>query len=211
MLDLIKGAKFEKWMDLEQGYSIEGEWLTANVDARRIRTVLDKFAEMKEGQNLTLWIEEPAGVDDENDVKKATRDSMGIVENITYEVYYLDGLNAALVSQILDFSGELLINDGLAYVGLLAEDGDEIGKYQCNIMRAHSGKSGLMPIRKMLEDNRIPYKKELLTAWDLSSDEYPVISSRFTIGGQTVMDTIHILEGMGLYKAELRQTNETEE
>ena len=37
------------------------------------------------------------------------------------------------------------------------------------------------------------------------------ITPSATIGGQTVMDTIHILEGMGLYKAELRQTNETEE
>ncbi|MBE5996923.1 MAG: hypothetical protein E7240_06175 [Lachnospiraceae bacterium] len=210
MLDLIKGAKFEKWMELEQGYSIAGDWLTANVDARRIRTVLEKFAEMKEGQNITLWIEEAAGLDDENEVKKVTRDSMGIVENITYEVWYLDGLNAALISQILDFSGELLINDGLAYVGLLSDDGDEIGKYQCNIMRAHSGTGSLMPIRKMLEENRIPYRENLATAWDLSSDDCPVISSRFTIGGQTVADTIRILEGMGLYKAEVRQTNDAE-
>ncbi|MBQ6468866.1 MAG: hypothetical protein IJJ50_02285 [Lachnospiraceae bacterium] len=206
MLDLIKGCRFDGWMELEQGYSVVGDWLTANVDARRIQTVLEKFAEMKEGQNLTLWIEEPTGIDDGSKVDEATGDALGLMENITYDVYYLDGLNAALISQILSFSGEILINDGISYCGILAEDGDEIGKYQCNIVRAHSAKNELMPIRKMLEENRIPYKKELLTAWDLSTEKRPVISSRYKVGGATVRDTIAVLEGMGLYKAELRQS-----
>ena len=62
-----------------------------------------------------------------------------------------------------------------------------------------------------MEENKIPYREDLLTAWDLSSDDRPVISSRYTIGGQTVQDTIRILEGMGLYKAEVRETNSSEE
>ena len=210
MLDLIKGCRFDGWMELEEGCSIAGEWLSANVGRHRIRTIIEAFAESKKEQQLTLWIEEPSGVDDENAVKEATGDSVGIVENIHYEVYYLDGLTPQLLSQILDFSGELLVNDGLAYFGILSEDGDEIGKYQCNIVRAHSASGNLAPIRKMFEENKIPYVDNLITAWDLSSDEQPVISSRYTVGGTSVRSTISVLEGLGLYKAELRETNAQE-
>ena len=204
MFNLIKGAKFAKTELLKEGYSIDGDWLTANVSAENIRPAFDRFLQEEGDQLYSFWIEEPSSLKDENIVKEAMEDAASMVESLHMDVYYLDGITADVIRQLLDAFGNILIHDGLAYFGVLSENGDELGKYKCNVLRGYSSGGALERIANVFEGIGIHKNDGLITIWDLTGPELPAVSSRYTEEGKDMPGIIATLEGIGLYKAEIR-------
>lgn len=59
--------------------------------------------------------------------------TVNIWNGFYYDIYYLDGISKKFFKELLDKSGEILLNDGMSSFGLgNFTTNDEIGKYKYN-------------------------------------------------------------------------------
>lgn len=201
---MIKGASINSDIELSEGYAIFDEMITANVNAEKILGVIENFLKKNENESLFLFIEVPANLDDEV-VSETFEDGGVAIETPHNYVYYLDGISAKAIKDLLDIFGEILVNDGLSAFGVGNPKGDEVGKYKYNVMRVYGG--DVSRYTDIFECLGIKRTEKLMIAWETFSLKTPGISEKYVDSeGRDIYNIVEVLTESGLYKAETRES-----
>lgn len=197
MLKLTKGHLISKPELLEEGYMISGDvTIVANVDADKIKDVLQHFISMHE-EAMFFILELPVTRDREEEV------SPGVVNDTHKDIYYIDGCSQDECLLLLERYGELLINDGLRSFGFgCHESHNEIMVGQYNVLTIYS--ENLSDFEGFYEMHEIEKKDNIVTAWDTFTKDTPGISYGYEVEGKTVYDIPDLLKDWGIYLAETR-------
>lgn len=203
---MISGASFNDASKLKQEYCVSDNWIIANISAELIPEVLRKFLEYEGDQLFCLWIEAPSSMDDEVIEKAASDTEPGIMKTSHLDVYYLDGLSREAAQELLKIFEEVLVNDGLANFGFISQRGNEVGKYNYNVMKAYSDSGDTTGLKSVFDQLRIPEKETIKTAWDYIDQDHPGVSEKYVMeDGRDIYDVIAVLKENGMYLAEQRE------
>ena len=208
MFQLIQGASIPDVSGLREAYQLCGDKLYANVSAENIPKVFEAFLlQMREDEPLFLFIEAPCSEDDERKLNPPEAAEDPSVRVFHRDVYYLDGYDREDMLLFLRSGvGELLINDGLVFFGFGSLDSNvELGKYQYHALVGHLSGQESARLAGLFDALGIPCVPQLVTAWDLFSEENPGTSRKYRFNGKDVYDLIEEMTELGLYKAETRE------
>lgn len=205
MLQMIMGAHVPDPTLLSEGYKLNGNYISANVDADHILKIMVDFMNRNANRPLFLFIEVPTNIKYETVIDE-TEDGCVMVETKHRDVYYLDGRSAAFFTELLDVYGSLLVHDGLCHFGVGNNIGEEIGKYRYNVMSLYCHEGSAEKYTSLFEDAGIRRTETLLTAWDIFTRENPGESERIIArNGKGVYDIIEELTSHNLYFAQRRE------
>lgn len=182
---------------IEEGYMVNVNQITANVDIDNIEDVINHFIVMHD-EPLFFILELPASANDETEI------SPGITEKLHTNIYYIDGCSQEEALFIMSRIGNLLLNDGISAFGYGGhESGDEImfGKY--NVLTVFS--LNIESYDKFFAAHNIKKKSNIITAWETFDENHPGLSKRVTIGGKDVFSIPKQFEDWGMYLAEQRE------
>lgn len=195
--------KFSLGYEIEQSEAISEEYqilkrqICANVSVEHLEPLLRAFIEDIE-EPCFFILELPMNEVEENELRKQDTDPYHKV------VYYIDGCTKEKLLYILETSGELLIQDGMSSFGFAShKTKDEIfvGKY--NVVTIYSKKP--KKFMNLLEGFGIKRTKKLITAWNTFSESSPGCCKRIEIHGTDVYTLPELYEGLGIYRAEVRE------
>ncbi|MBR5949193.1 MAG: hypothetical protein IKZ82_11210 [Clostridia bacterium] len=200
MLEMVKGCKVPHPERLFEQYSVDkGELIriNANVNASKIRTVLERYIFMQ-----TDWmyfvLELPTHSAVERTLRKTDTDPMHL------DVYYIDGLDGEAVMKLLLEYGDMLINDGMVRFGFGRHDSSSelmVYKYNQLMLFAKDEKE----YERFFEEFGLQRVDELVTAWDTFSHEEPGKCVKVEHNGITIYDLPEKLAPLGIYFAERRE------
>ena len=197
MLKLRKGCKVPLPEKLSEGYKYIESGIVANVDADKIRSVLEHFVVIHD-EPIFFILELPSNLDDEVEVRP------GVLEALHKDVYYIDGCTVEEALTILIRTADLMINDGLCSFGFgchQSQDEIMIGKY--NVVSIYTSNKEMY--NGFFEDHEISRDENLLTAWDTFTKETPGESERVDTDGKSVYDIPEMFKDWGIYLAEQRE------
>lgn len=199
MLKMIAGAHIPTPERLAPSYMLSDGYLTANVNADDILPLINSFIDLHEGP-FFLILETPSSLQDESP------DDKGNIEQLHKDVYYLDGMSAPLIHEILSIVGPVLVGDGLTQVGVGVHNGNtEIMTKKYNVVSIFLGSSSAEPYQGLMRRYSIPQLPTITTAWSLFSPSSPGESVAIELEGHTAADAIDVLKSIGLYFAEQRE------
>lgn len=204
MFNLIKGAKIINDIQLKEEYQIDGNSVSANVSAEKIRGLINEFVKNESTELYCLFIEVPANAVDEN-IIGLTADGIYQIDKLHKDVYYLDNISADELEGLLDVFDDILINDGLSSFGVLSQRGNELGRYKYNIIKAYSDGGNISPFIKIFNSIGLIKTDNLITAWDYFSQDNPGESELYEKDGKTIYDVVETLKEVGMYKSEQRE------
>ena len=212
MFQMIKGASIPDASKLREEYQVDEDTLSANVSAENIPRVFETFLNrMREDEPLFMFIEVPLKRDEELELNPQAEKEIreGKIEYLHKAVYYLDGFDRETMLGFLDSGiGELLINDGLVCFGFGSLDSNiELGKYKYNVLKGYFNGQDAICLTEIFDEFNIPCVPEIVTAWQLFTDERPGVCRKIEFDGRTVYDLIDQLKELGLYKAETRESD----
>ena len=204
MLQMIKGAKVPAAEQLKEGYLLEEHRITANVDADKILPIMENYLLKNEELPLFFFIETPCNISDETVVGK-TEDGAVLVNVRHKDIWYLDGIPAQTVRQILAQASDILVHDGLSAFGIGNSVGEEIGKYKYNIMQVFCREEHAQKYAPIFEGHGIRETQNLITAWETFTQDAPGECGQYANeNGLTIYDVIDWLKKHGMYRAEVR-------
>lgn len=194
-MQMIKGVEVPNSKDLREEYEIDDKGIVANVDAKNILKLMEKFVELQDGY-LFLIIEIPTNEKEEDDPKKLHKD-----------VYYADGLTKTQILDVLKEYGYLFINDGLAQIGVGNHITNvEIMTHKYNVMSIYFGNDDETLYEKLVSDLGLKKTNNLVTAWNYFTNETPGMSSIIKHKGIDVYDALATLkDSINLYYEERRE------
>lgn len=201
MIQFVKGCQVPNSENLKEEYSIEGNWIIANVDADKILKIIYDFIDRQaEDSYLFLFLEVPCKLEEERKIQKVD------AEHFHNNVYYQDGIPKKSIKEILNPISDVLIQDGLVTFGVGNHiTKDEIGKYKYNEIKLFFEDS-MKDYDKIFEDNDIPKNDERVSPWDLINPNNHGTCDAYTDEhGKTIYDVIENLSTSDMfYKAEIR-------
>lgn len=199
MLKMITGAHIPTPERLAPSYMLSDGYLTANVNADDILPLINSFIDLHEGP-FFLILETPTSLQDES------HDDKGNIEQFHKDVYYLDGMSAPFIHEILSIVGPVLVGDGLTQVGVGVHNcNTEIMTKKYNVVSIFLGSSSAEPYQGLMRRYSIPQLPTITTAWSLFSPSSPGESVAIELEGHTAADAIDVLKSIGLYLAEQRE------
>ena len=199
MLKMIAGAHIPTPERLTPSYMLSDGYLTANVNADDILPLINSFIDLHEGP-FSLILETPSSLQDESP------DDKGNIEQLHKDVYYLDGMSAPFIHEILSIVGPVLVGDGLTQVGVGVHNGNtEIMTEKYNVVSIFLGSNSAEPYQGLMRRYSIAQLPTITTAWSLFSPSSPGESVAIELEGHTAADAIDILKSIGLYFAEQRE------
>ncbi|MDE7162444.1 MAG: hypothetical protein K2N65_06795 [Anaeroplasmataceae bacterium] len=191
------GYEVAKSEDIHEEYQIMKRQIFANVSVEHMEPVLKAFIEAIE-EPCFFILELPMNEAEEKKLRKQDTDPYHRV------VYYIDGCTKEKLLYILASSGELLIQDGMSSFGFAShKTKDEIfvGKY--NVVTIYSKKP--KKFTGLLEKFGIKRTKELITAWNTFSETSFGCCKGIELHGTNVYALPELYEGLGIYRAEVRE------
>lgn len=197
MLKLRKGCTVPFPEKLLEGYEYIESGIIANVDADKIRSVLEHFIAIHD-EPVFFILELPAKLDDE------TKFGTWIAESVHRDVYYIDGCTTEEALDILIRTADLMINDGLCTFGFGCHQSKEeimVGKY--NVISIYT--RNIEGYDGFFESHEIDRVENLITAWDTFTQETPGECVRFDTDGKSVYDIPEMFKERGIYLAEQRE------
>lgn len=197
MLKLRKGCKVPFPDNLSEGYKYRDSCFTANVNADKIRILIEHFIAIH-NEPVFFILELPSKQDDEIEIRP------GIVEVFHKDVYYIDGCTQEEAVALLKRIADLLINDGLCSFGFgCHQSHDEImvGKY--NVVSVYTQNKKVYG--GFFEEHGIGFTENLITAWDTFTQNAPGESSRVDTDGKSIYDIPDMFKDWGIYLAERRK------
>ncbi len=205
MLQMIKEAHVPAAEQLKEGYLLEERRITANVDADNILPVMEEFLARNEGVPLFFFIETPCNISEETVVGE-TEDGAVLTEGRHKDIWYLDGIPAQTVRQILAQASDILVHDGLSAFGIGNGIGEEIGKYKYNIVQVFCREEHAEKYAPIFEEQGIHKTRNLITAWETFTQDAPGECGQYASeNGLTIYDVIDWLKKHGMYRAEVRE------
>ncbi len=204
MLQMIKGAHVPAAEQLKECYLLEEHRITANVDADKILPIMEEFLARNENIPLFFFIETPCNISDETVVGE-TEDSAVLINERHKDIWYLDGIPAQTVRQILAQASDILVHDGLSAFGIGNPVGEEIGKYKYNIVQVFCREEHAKKYAPIFEEQGIHKTRNLITAWETFTRDAPGECSQYANeSGLSIYDVIDWLKKHGMYRAEVR-------
>ena len=180
-----------------EGYSYEAPWFTANVDADKIREVLEHFISIHQ-EPLFVILELPSKKKDETEIRP------GVVEKLHKDVYYLGGRTQEDALALLHRFGDVLIRDGMSAFGFgCHQSHEEIMVGQYNVVSIYSGNE--KAYEGFFECHGISRVKPLVTAWNTFTKDAPGECKRIETDGKSVFDIPDICAEWGMFLAERRE------
>lgn len=196
MLTMRKGFSISFADKLSEGYKTDGKSITANVSAEKTLPLLEDFIKLHENERLFFILELPTPETAE------PKDENGNITAFHKDIYYLDDCTPAMVRDVLDIVGEMLLDDGISQFGVGAHSScDEmmICKYNVAYLYHNDEKSGIYD--GFFEKYGINKTDNLITAWDMLSPGTPGECTICEKDGRTVYDIPSVFAELGMYMA----------
>lgn len=199
MLKMITGARVPAPELLTPSYMLYNGHLTANVNADDILPLLSSFIDLHQGP-FFLIVETPCSLQDESP------DNQGNIAQFHKDVYYLDGMSAPFIHEILSMVGPVLVNDGLTQVGVgIHNSGAEIMTEKYNVVSIYPGSNDIEPYHALMRRYAIAQLPTITTAWSTFTRSSPGESTAIELDSHTAAEAIETLKTVGLYLAEQRE------
>lgn len=198
MLEMVLGCSVPRADLLFEQYDIDGNYITANVNAGKIADVMRHFITMQD-EHLFFILEIPTSADEEAKLRKSDASPLHT------DVYYIDLLTADQALFLVKQYGDLLINDGMSEFGfgVCGSFSTEIMIHRYNIVSVYS--KNLIPYADFFASHNIPQVEQCFTAWQTFSNDAPGQCSRIDRDGISVYDLPEKLKDWGIYFSERRE------
>lgn len=197
MIELKQGCTVPFPEKLFEQYEIFDTYITANVNASKVMDMMKCFIESHKEEPLFFILEIPTKLDDE----PKTED--GTLEDLSEDVYFIDGLDYENALGALNSLGNFLIKDGLNTFGFGGhKTGEEIlfGKYNVMTIYTKAPKN----YSDFFADFGIEKTDNLVTAWKTFDQEHYGECSRYESKGKTIFDIPEEFKEHGMYFYERR-------
>ena len=112
MLTMRKGFSISFADKLSEGYKMDGKFFTANVSAQKTLPLLENFIKLHENERLFFILELPTPQTAE------PKDENGNIIAFHKDIYYLDDCTSAMIRDVLDIVGKILLDDGISQFGV---------------------------------------------------------------------------------------------
>lgn len=112
MLTMRKGFSIPFADKLSEGYKTDGKLFTANVSAQKTLPLLEDFIKLHENERLFFILELPTPQTAE------PKDENGNIITFHKDIYYLDDCTSAMIRDVLDIVGKILLDDGISQFGV---------------------------------------------------------------------------------------------
>ena len=195
MFEMRKGFSVPFSEKIIEGYRCENGIMTANVSAEKTNDVLEHFINDHEDEELFFILELPTSE------RFEPKDEKGNITALHKDVYYIDGCTAALIRDILDIVGGLLLDDGMVQYGIgshASSDEIMICKYN-EVVLFGERTDGFFEQHGIFRDDN------LVSAWDTFTAQHSGICTRAKKDGRTVYDIPAIFAELGMYMAQRRE------
>ena len=127
-------------------------------------------------------------------------DDKGNIEQLHKDVYYLDGMSAPFIHEILSIVGPVLVGDGLTQVGVGVHNcNTEIMTKKYNVVSIFLGSSSAEPYQGLMRRYSIPQLPTITTAWSLLAHPPPARVLPLSWRATLPPDAIDVLKSIGLY------------
>ncbi len=196
MLNMRKGFSVSFADKLSEGYKSDGEYITANVSAEKTLPLLENFIKLHEDEKLFFILELPTPDTAE------PKDENGNISVFHKDIYYLDDCTSAMIRDVLDISGAMLIDDGISQFGVGSHiTGDELMICKYNIVSLYRKKADCRLYDGFFESSGIYPVESLTTAWNMLSPEAPGKCTMCQKDGRTVYHIPSVFAELGMYMA----------
>lgn len=141
MLTMRKGFSIPFADKLSEGYKTDGKIFTANVSAQKTLPLLENFIKLHENERLFFILELPTPQTAE------PKDENGNIDAFHKDIYYLDDCTSAMIRDVLDIVGKILLDDGISQFGVgshITNDEMMICKYNIVNLYRNDEQSTLM-------------------------------------------------------------------
>lgn len=141
MLTMRKGFSISFADKLSEGYKMDGKFFTANVSAQKTLPLLENFIKLHENERLFFILELPTPKTAE------PKDENGNIIAFHKDIYYLDDCTSAMIRDVLDIVGKILLDDGISQFGVgshITNDEMMICKYNIVNLYRNDEQSTLM-------------------------------------------------------------------
>lgn len=141
MLTMRKGFSISFADKLSEGYKTDGKLFTANVSAQKTLPLLEDFIKLHENERLFFILELPTPQTAE------PKDENGNIIAFHKDIYYLDDCTSAMIRDVLDIVGKILLDDGISQFGVgshITNDEMMICKYNIVNLYRNDEQSTLM-------------------------------------------------------------------
>lgn len=197
MLNMRKGFSVSFADRLNEGYKSDGNLFTANVSAEKTLPLLENFIKLHEDEKQFFILELPTHETAE------PKDENGNITAFHKDIYYLDDCTPAMIRDVLDIVGEILLDDGISQFGVgshITNDEMMICKY--NIVNLYRNDEQSRLYDGFFENVGINKTDNLVTAWDMISPETPGECTMCEKDGRNVYDISSVFAELGMYMAE---------
>lgn len=197
MLTMRKGFSISFADKLSEGYKTDGKFFTANVSAQKTLPLLEDFIKLHEDEKLFFILELPTLETAE------PKDENGNIIAFHKDIYYLDDCTSAMIRDVLDIVGTILLDDGISQFGVgshITNDEMMICKYNIVNLYRNDEQNGLYD--GLFEKYSINKIDNLVTVWDLISPETPCECTMCKKDGRTVYDIPLVFAELGMYMAQ---------
>lgn len=197
MLILRKGCQVPFPEMLVEGYEYNAPCFTANVNADKIKAILEHFVAIH-NELLFFILELPSNQVNETEIYP------GEVAVFHKDIYYIDGCTQEQCLILLEKIANLMINDGSCAFGFgchQTQDEIMVGKYNVISLFTHQE----YVYDGFFEQYGIYRTEKLLTAWDTFSQDFPGRSVRVDTDNKSVYDIPEMLADWGIYFVERRE------
>lgn len=198
MLEMVLGCSVPRSDLLYEQYDIDGNYITANVNACKIADVVRHFITMQNEQ-LFFILEIPTSADEEAKLRESDEFPLHT------DVYYIDRLTVDQALFLMKQYGDLLINDGMSEFGfgVCGSFSTEIMIHRYNVVSVYS--KNPTQYADFFDSHNIPKVKRCFTAWQTFSNDNPGQCSRTDRDGISVYDLPEKLKDWGIYFSERRE------
>ncbi len=198
MIELKQGCTVPFPEKLFEQYEISDTYITANVNASKVMDMMRHFIESHKEEPLFFVLEIPTKADDEPKAED------GYIENLSDDVYFIDGLSSENALDVLKSLGNFLIKDGLNTFGFGGHESSEeilFGRY--NVMTVYT--RAPQNFDKMFQEFNIEKTDDLVTAWKTFDSEHYGECLRYEgETGKTIFDIPEDFKKYGMYFYERR-------
>lgn len=170
---------------------------TANVSAQKTLPLLEDFIKLHENERLFFILELPTPQTAE------PKDENGNIITFHKDIYYLDDCTSAMIRDVLDIVGKILLDDGISQFGVgshITNDEMMICKY--NIVNLYRNDEQSTLYDGFFENAGIRKENNLVTASDMLSPATPGECTMCEQDGRTVYDIPPVFAELGMYMAE---------
>lgn len=187
--NLSSGYTLENTGDVHQAFQVKDNNILCNVSFENLNKTITGLISLLD-EPLFFFMEIPS------DKMEAGEDSK--------DVYYLDNCTKPVILAIIKRYGDILFNDGIVEFGFGShKTDDEIYLMKYNLLSIYSAR--INKFTACLDKMTFPKENNIVTVWDVFSDDNTGICSSVEVEGENIYDIIENLKEVGMYYSHTTQ------